>query len=183
MSINESLYPSYPGNPQRLDPDYSEGDDTVAGATDYNKHDDEILKHQLLLQNLNIISGASLQNLFDKVNVVGTDITANSLTTTLNLRTGSGIAFSSDNITKTMTISALNFTPLNINGSNANVDIDIGNNSFKTSEDFLGASTTAEYFGDSATNGTWKIVRDGENLSILKRISGSYIEQARFEEA
>jgi hypothetical protein len=58
MSISNSLYPSYPGNPQRLDPAYTEGDDTVAGATDYNKHDDEILKHQDLIKNLNTISGA-----------------------------------------------------------------------------------------------------------------------------
>ena len=97
MSKDNALYPNYVGNPQKLDPAYVEGDDTVAGATDYNKHDDEILKHQDVINN----------TIFHTINTVdGTNITAESSLTTLNLRTGAGISIIGNNTTKTITISS-----------------------------------------------------------------------------
>ena len=96
MAENDSLYPNYPGNPQTLDPAYTEGDDTVAGATDYNKHDDEILKHQDLLANLR----------FNKIDAVGVELSAASGLTTLNFRTGAGINIVGNDTTKTITISS-----------------------------------------------------------------------------
>jgi len=147
MAKDDALYPNYTGNPQKLDPAYVEGDDTVAGATDYNKHDDEILKHQDVLSNdifhsfdiegttivasensttLNIRSGAGIllegdnatktvtisatagtdQKLFNIIDVEGIFITADALETTLNIRSGAGINFSANNVTKTITISS-----------------------------------------------------------------------------
>lgn len=34
------------------------------------------------------------------------------------------------------------------------------------------------YFGDSATDGTWRITQSGSNLSIQRRESGSYVEKS-----
>ena len=59
MTKENSLFPNYLGNPQRLLEGYTEGDDTIAGATDYNKHDDELLKHQELIASmLGVTSGS-----------------------------------------------------------------------------------------------------------------------------
>ena len=49
------------------------------------------------------------------------------------------------------------------------------------SGDINGVSTTAFYFGDSATDGTWRIVRDGNNLSFQRRESGAYVEKGKFQ--
>ena len=62
MGLNDALYPNYTANTQKLDPDYIEGDNTIANASDYNKHDDEIIKHQDLIKNLNAITGSALSN-------------------------------------------------------------------------------------------------------------------------
>lgn len=46
--------------------------------------------------------------------------------------------------------------------------------------DLAGSSTpvvSAVYFGDPSTNGTWRIVVDGINLSFQYRESGSYVEK------
>ncbi len=52
--------------------------------------------------------------------------------------------------------------------------------SFNTSSDVNAGSTSAIYFGDSATDGTWKIVRSGNNLSFQRRESGAYVEKGNF---
>jgi len=38
---------------------------------------------------------------------------------------------------------------------------------------------TTAYFGDSATNGTWRITKDVDDLVIERRESGSWIEKSR----
>ena len=53
--------------------------------------------------------------------------------------------------------------------------IDFGSNDVNT------GSTSNFYFGDSATDGTWKIVRSGNNLSFQRRESGSYVEKGKFQ--
>lgn len=52
---------------------------------------------------------------------------------------------------------------------------------FNTSSDINAGSTSVVYFGDSATDGTWKIVRDGNNLSFQRRESGAYVEKGKFQ--
>ena len=46
--------------------------------------------------------------------------------------------------------------------------------------DFTIGSTSAFYFGDSTTDGTWKISRNGTDLVIERRESGSYVEKGSF---
>ena len=36
----------------------------------------------------------------------------------------------------------------------------------------------AIYLGDENTNGTWKIVRNGNNLSVYRRESGTYVRKS-----
>ena len=36
------------------------------------------------------------------------------------------------------------------------------------------------YFGDSATDGTWRIIVSGVNLSVQLRVAGSYVEKSAF---
>lgn len=38
----------------------------------------------------------------------------------------------------------------------------------------------AVYFGDSATNGSWRIIRSGNDLVIERRESGSWVEKGAF---
>ena len=33
------------------------------------------------------------------------------------------------------------------------------------------------YFGDSATNGTWRIIPDGNDLNFERRESGTYVKK------
>ena len=51
MSAEDAQYPSYTGNPQANAVEYTDipSETDVAHASDYNKHDNEILKHQQLL--------------------------------------------------------------------------------------------------------------------------------------
>jgi len=37
------------------------------------------------------------------------------------------------------------------------------------------SSTSAYYLGDSGTDGTWRFVRDGDNLKIERRESNNYV--------
>ena len=43
------------------------------------------------------------------------------------------------------------------------------------------ASDKAFYFGDSATNGSWRLIRDGNNLAIQRREAGSWVEKSLIE--
>lgn len=62
------------------------------------------------------------------------------------------------------------------------IDMPISTSSiFNTSSDINGSSTSTFYFGDSATDGTWRIVRDGNNLSFQRRESGAYVEKGKFQ--
>ena len=36
------------------------------------------------------------------------------------------------------------------------------------------------YLGDSSTNGSWRIVRNGNNLSFQRREAGSWVEKGSF---
>lgn len=58
---------------------------------------------------------------------------------------------------------------------------DIGSNSITTTGDINSGSTSAFYFGSSTTDGTWRIVRDGNNLSFQRRESGAYVEKGKFQ--
>jgi hypothetical protein len=46
--------------------------------------------------------------------------------------------------------------------------------------DIDASSTSAIYLGDSTTNGTWKIVRSGNDLIFQRRESGSYVTKGTF---
>lgn len=46
--------------------------------------------------------------------------------------------------------------------------------------DFVGASTSGYYFGDRLTDGTWRLRRDGSDLVLEHRQSGSYVEASRW---
>jgi hypothetical protein len=48
-------------------------------------------------------------------------------------------------------------------------------NTLTIGTDIIGASTTAIYLGASGTDGTWKIVRSGNDLLFQRRESGSYV--------
>lgn len=39
------------------------------------------------------------------------------------------------------------------------------------------SSTDALYFGEASTNGTWRIIRDGNNLNFERRESGTYVKK------
>ena len=41
-------------------------------------------------------------------------------------------------------------------------------------------STSALYFGDSATNGSWRIIRSGNNLVVERREGGVWVEKNAF---
>ena len=43
------------------------------------------------------------------------------------------------------------------------------------------ASDKAFNFGDASTNGSWRIVRDGNNLAIQRREAGSWVEKSLIE--
>ncbi len=255
MAKDDAAYPSYNGNPQKLDPAYTEGDDTVAGATDYNKHDDEILKHQDVINNTvfhtlntvdginivaetslttlnlrtgagisivgdnttktitissgeahahdalskldyassghtgfqatlssgaginienNIISGTSDQNIFDTFNIEGTDIIANSLKTTLNFQTGSGISLSANNNTKTLTISGFGIEsdPLAVLAIGSRMGATLQPQAFTE-----GIISSVIYLGPIDTDGTWKISVQDNNLIFARRESGVWISK------
>lgn len=57
--------------------------------------------------------------------------------------------------------------------------VGIGTNSPSSMLDVAGdietGSTNAFYFGDPTTDGTWKMVRNGSNLEVQVRVSGSYV--------
>ena len=37
------------------------------------------------------------------------------------------------------------------------------------------AAAKAEYFGDADTDGTWRIIRNGDDLVMQRRESGAYV--------
>ena len=59
---------------------------------------------------------------------------------------------------------------------------------------FLGTKTKLDYFqpsgkvslsgafylGDASVDGTWRIIRDGDNLSVQRRESGVWVEKSSF---
>jgi len=52
------------------------------------------------------------------------------------------------------------------------------NKMIECAEDLVIASTKAFYLGDEATDGTWRIIRSGNNLVIERRESGSYVTKS-----
>lgn len=41
-------------------------------------------------------------------------------------------------------------------------------------------STQAVYFGDPATDGSWRYIRSGDNLSVQRRESGQWVEKGLY---
>jgi len=68
----------------------------------------------------NTINGTEDQNIFNTINVEGTDITANSINTVLNIRSGAGIKLIGNNTSKTLTIEATD--PQGVHSSLTNLD-------------------------------------------------------------
>lgn len=58
-------------------------------------------------------------------------------------------------------------------GFKLRADIDINQNSLN--------NTAYLYFGDSVTNGSWRIYISSGNLVVEKRETGSWIEKGRYE--
>jgi hypothetical protein len=52
---------------------------------------------------------------------------------------------------------------------------------FKATDAIEIASDKAFNFGDASTNGSWRIVRDGNNLAIQRREAGSWVEKSLIE--
>jgi hypothetical protein len=50
----------------------------------------------------------------------------------------------------------------------------------QTTGDYLASSSSAFYFGDSATDGTYRLTMDDGKLAIQKRISGVYVNRHSF---
>ena len=42
------------------------------------------------------------------------------------------------------------------------------------------SATDALYFGEASTNGTWRAIRDGNNLNFERRESGTYVKKGAF---
>ena len=47
-------------------------------------------------------------------------------------------------------------------------------------EDFELTSTDAIYFGDPATDGTWRIVRSGNNFSMQRRETSAWVDKGGY---
>jgi hypothetical protein len=50
---------------------------------------------------------------------------------------------------------------------------------------YLGGSLTLDssepiYFGDQGTNGSWRIIRDGNNISFQRMEAGAWVEKGSF---
>lgn len=55
---------------------------------------------------------------------------------------------------------------------------DDASNSLTIGGDVLSSATSALYFGASGTDGTWRIVRSGNDLVIRRRESGNYVTKS-----
>jgi hypothetical protein len=60
------------------------------------------------------------------------------------------------------------------------IDPNFGAQNVQTTGDYLGASTSNYYFGDASTDGTFRLVRSGDDLLVQKRVSGSYVTKHTF---
>jgi len=121
------------------------------------------------------------------------DMDQNVLTTSavqfLTVDTGQGANELYDMDQNVLTTSAVTFATVDT-GQGANELYDMNQNVQSTdlvtfnkvtvTTDFVGASTTALYFGDPATDGTWRIVRNGNDLEFQRRESGSYVSKGSF---
>jgi hypothetical protein len=47
--------------------------------------------------------------------------------------------------------------------------------------DYVVGATKALYFGGKTTDGSWRIIRDGNNLAVQRRESGSWVEKLLVE--
>lgn len=54
------------------------------------------------------------------------------------------------------------------------------NSSTPTGDVTIG-SGNAFYFGSSTTNGSWRIIRDGNNLSFQRREGGTWVEKGAMQ--
>lgn len=65
----------------------------------------------------------------------------------------------------------------------ADATSDLGTSAIRWKDLYLSGSPIfgVLYFGDPTTNGTWRIIPDGNNLSVQRRESGSYVEKTAFE--
>jgi hypothetical protein len=60
------------------------------------------------------------------------------------------------------------------------VSPNFGAQNVQTSVDYLAASTSNYYFGDASTDGTFRLVRSGDDLLVQKRVAGSYVTKHTF---
>lgn len=65
----------------------------------------------------------------------------------------------------------------NSNSATPLIKGDFANSKILFNADISIQSTQAFYFGDEGTDGTWKIVRNGDNLEFLRRESGNYVSK------
>ena len=64
-------------------------------------------------------------------------------------------------------------------GGNVGIGTTSPTSTFDVNGDMETTSTGTIYFGDPSTDGTWKIVRSGNDLSFQRRESGSYVEKSK----
>jgi hypothetical protein len=104
-----------------------------------------------------------LQNLWATIASQSGSTTANSQTDTLTIN-GGGIA-----------TTAVSGDTLTVTATEADTLATVTGRGNSTTTDILVGSTNAFYFGASDVDGTWRIVRSGNNLVFERRESGSYV--------
>ena len=104
-----------------------------------------------------------LQNMWATIASQSGSTTANSQTDTLTINCG-GIA-----------TTAVSGDTLTVTATEADTLATVTGRGNSTTTDILVGSTNAFYFGASDVDGTWRIVRSGNNLVFERRESGSYV--------